>query len=675
MNVKEFQFLVLNTKADWQKCQPDKLQISDEGVRLKTGYQFVFDQQILSQQSFSNLETADLAVDDFRQLYLLDTKQQRIWLFDAVQNNLQPVASLEALLYLPTNIAFSNSTIYVTDESQVTEDTIQSRIYAFSRFNWQIRWVVKLPEGVKIIDLAADTKDGTLYALLDRGGQVVAKYAPSGQHIETTKFTRDNIIKPTAIALAENGIVYILDSVKNYEKVVRFDANSPSTWINFRSLREQVLVPEEIEPSGLAVDNQGNVYVGDKRSLPQGEEEDRFIFRCPPSVGTVEPVFAYRGAVSKMIYNGADRLFIFNSEKKAVNILRRQQQFLRQQQELPSGSFETVFDSTIPGQQWHKLILEREIPHNTQIKVYYSITDSQWHSGDYFEPLINPEDALIRGDKENPRPQGRYLHLKVELIGTEYETPLLKSIRVDFPRLSYLRYLPAIYQEDENSRDFLERFLSLFETFLGKLEGQIDHIFRYFDADVVNEEFLPWLSSWLAIAIDDNWTKEQLRNLIKKAPQLYQLRGTREGIAATVELFTGDRPLIYEYFDLEDNSTNNQTAEILQQLKKNYFNDNELFRFWVLLNPFQIDNEIELQTIQRLIDADKPAHTEASIKVLQPWIALDNESYLGFNSCIFEPSLSLDMGFAISHENILNDTEEFGQIERRSRLGLDTKLN
>lgn len=675
MKAKEFQFLVLNTKADWQKCKQDNLQISHEGVRLKTGYQFVFEQQILSQQSFSNLETADLAVDDFGQLYLLDTKQQRIWLFDGIQNNLQPVVSLADLLDLPTNIAFSDSTIYVADESQVAEDTIQSRIYAFSRFNWQIRWVVTLPEGVKVIDLAADTKDGTLYALLDRGGQVVAKYAPSGQRIETTRFARGDIVKPTAIALADNGTVYVLDSVKNSEKVVRFDANYSSTWINFRSLREQVLVPEEIEPSGLAVDSQGNVYVGDKRSLTQGEEEDRFIFRCPPSVGTVEPVFAYRGAVSKMTYNGADRLFIFNSEKKAVNILRRKQQYLRQQQELPSGSFETVFDSTIPGQQWHKLILEREIPHNTQIKVYYSITDNQWRPGEYFEPLINPEDALIRGDKEIPRPQGRYLHLKVELIGTEYETPLLKSIRVDFPRLSYLRYLPAIYQDDENSRDFLERFLSIFETFLGNLEGQIDDIGRYFDVDVVSEDFLPWLSTWLAIAIDDNWTKEQLRNLIKKAPQLYKLRGTREGIAATVELFTGDRPLIYEYFDLEDNSTNNETDKILQQLKKNYFNDNELFRFWVLLNPFQIDNEIELQTIQRLIDADKPAHTEARIKVLQPWIALDNESYLGFNSCIFEPSLSLDMGFAISHENILNDPEEFGQIERRSRLGLDTKLN
>ncbi|WGV28005.1 phage tail protein [Halotia branconii] len=674
MSEKEFQFLVLNTKADWQKCKPDNLQISDEGLRLKTGYQLVFDQQIFSQQSFSNLKTADLAVDDFGQLYLLDTKQQRIWLFDTVQNNLQLVASLAGLLDFPTKIAFSNSTIYVVNEYPVTENTIQSCIYAFSRFNWQIRWVVELPEGMKVIDLAADTKDGTLYALLDRGGQVVAKYAPSGQRIETTRFARGNIIKPTAIAL-ENDTVYVLDCLKDYEKVVRFDANSHSTWINFRSLREQGLVPEEIEPSGLAIDSQGSVYVGDKRSLPQGEEEDRFIFRCSPSEETVEPVFAYRGAVSKMIYNRTDKLFIFNSENKVVSVLRRQQQFLRQQQELPSGSFKTVFDSTIPNQQWHKLILEREIPHNTQIKVYYSITDNQWQPEAYFAPLINPEDALILGDEEIPRPQGRYLHLKVELIGTEYETPLLKSIRVDFPRLSYLRYLPAIYQEDENSRDFLERFLSLFETFFGNLEGQIDHIVRYFDADVVNGEFLPWLSTWLAIAVDDNWTKEQLRNLMKKAPQLYQLRGTREGIAATVELFTGDRPLIYEYFQVEDNSTNNQTAEILQQLRKKYFNDNELFRFWVLLSPFQIDNEIELQSIQRLIDADKPAHTEASIKVLQPWIALDNESYLGFNSCIFEPSLSLDMGFTISHENVLNDSEEFGQIERRSRLGLDTKLN
>ncbi|WDD36381.1 phage tail protein (plasmid) [Nostoc sp. UHCC 0926] len=705
MNPKEFKFLVLNPKTDWQKCKLDNLHFSDEGIKLKSGYQFVFESQIFGDQPFSQLEAVDLAVDDFGQLYLLNTKERRIWLFDSEQKYLEPLTYLDALFGKPTNIAFSNSTIYVADEFQVSE-YIQSRIYAFSRFNWQIRWVVTLPQDVKVIDLAANTTDGTLYVLWDDREQVVAKYAPSGQRIEKIKFTNDDIVNPTAIALGVNGYIYVLDSQKSHEKVVRFDVNGTRvehSLINFTRLREQLLVPKEIEPSGLAVDSQGNVYIGDKRSrsdsigvsLSQGEEEDRFIFRCPPSGGTVEAILGYRGAVNKMICV-RDRLFIFNSDKQTVNVLRREQQFLRQKyqelptgsfktvfdstipdqqkyQELPTGSFKTVFDSTIPDQQWHKFILEGEIPQNTQIKVYYSITDSKWQRAEpYFEPLINPSDALILGNKEIPSPKGRYLHLKVEFIGTEHQTPILKSLRVVFPRLSYLRYLPAVYQEDEKSRDFLERFLSLFETFLGKLEGEIDHIVRYFDADVVDEDFLPWLSTWLAIATDENFTQEQLRNLIRKAPQLYKQRGTREGIAATVELFTGDRPLIIEYFQLEESDTNEQVNEIL---KKEYFSDNEVFRFWILLSPFQVNSEIELQTIQRLIEADTPAYTEACIKLLQPWISLDKESYLGFNSCIFEPSLQLDMGAAISQENILTDIEEFGQLERRSRIGLDTKLN
>lgn len=683
MNSKEFKFLVLNTKTDWQKCKPDNLHFSDEGIQLKSGTQFVFESQIFGEQPFSQLEAVDLAVDDFGQLYLLNTKERRIWLFDSEQKYLEPLAYLDALFGTPTNIAFSNSTIYVADEFQVSE-YIQSRIYAFSRFDWQIRWVVTLPQDVKVIDLAANRTDGTLYVLWDRGEQVVAKYAPSGQRIEKIKFTRDDIANPTAIALGVNGYIYVLDGLKSNEKVVRFDVNGTKvedSLINFHTLREQLLVPKEIEPSGLAVDSQGNVYIGDKRSrsdsigvsLSQGEEEDRFIFRCPSSGGTVEAILGYRGAVNKMICV-RDRLFIFNSDKQTVNVLQREQQFLRQKcQELPIGSFKTVFDSTIPGQQWHKLILEGEIPQNTQIKVYYSITDSKSQPAEpYFEPLINPSDALILGNKEIPSPKGRYLHLKVEFIGTEHQTPILKSLRVVFPRLSYLRYLPAVYQEDEESRDFLERFLSLFETFLGNLEGEIDHIIRYFDADVVGEDFLPWLSTWLAIATDENFTQEQLRNLIRKAPQLYNQRGTREGIAATVELFTGDRPLIIEYFQLEESEQNDQVNEIL---KKEYFSDNEVFRFWVLLSPFQANSEIELQTIQRLVEADTPAYTEACIKLLQPWISLDKESYLGFNSCIFEPSLQLDMGAAISQESFLTDIEEFGQLEKRSSIGLDAKLN
>jgi phage tail-like protein len=244
----------------------------------------------------------------------------------------------------------------------------------------------------------------------------------------------------------------------------------------------------------------------------------------------------------------------------------------------------------------------------------------------------------------------------------------VQSIRAYFPRMSYPRYLPAVYQEDTRSRDFLERFLSLFETFFTQLEWQIEHIVRYFDADVVVGDFLRWLASWLAIAADENWPEDQLRILVQKAPELFKKRGTREGLEATIALFTGEKPFIVEQFQLRCA----KVAEIQQLLAQLYGADP--YCFCVLLKPFQIKNEAERQTIRRLIDAEKPAHTCAGLLVLQPWMYLDMHTYLEVNTYLSMPSPRLDVGAALSRDTILTDVESAGQIERRARVGFDTIL-
>ncbi len=64
---------------------------------------------------------------------------------------------------------------------------------------------------------------------------------------------------------------------------------------------------------------------------------------------------------------------------------------------------------------------------------------------------------------------------------------------------SYLEYLPAIYSQG----DFMGRFLMIFESILGPMEGVIDNISHYFDAGTAPEELLPWLASWVNLALDE----------------------------------------------------------------------------------------------------------------------------------------------------------------------------
>ena len=146
-----------------------------------------------------------------------------------------------------------------------------------------------------------------------------------------------------------------------------------------------------------------------------------------------------------------------------------------------------------------------------------------------------------------------------------------------------------------------------------------------------------------------------------------------------IEIFTGDRPLIIEHFqrrcvdagagDARDEEAMRETESLMARL----YGDDP-YCFCVLLKPFQVETEEERKTIRRLLDAEKPAHTCAGMHVLQPWIHLDMHTYMGINTYLSQPSPHLDQGGAMPRDTILSDTDEAGQLERKSRLGLDITL-
>ena len=95
---------------------------------------------------------------------------------------------------------------------------------------------------------------------------------------------------------------------------------------------------------------------------------------------------------------------------------------------------------------------------------------------------------------------------------------------------TYLKFLPAIYSES----DFLGRFLMIFESIMGPLEGMSDNLKYYFDPGTTPSELLPWLASWIDLVLDESWPLERRRRLVKSAVELYQWRGTRHGLSVTI---------------------------------------------------------------------------------------------------------------------------------------------
>lgn len=659
--IEETYSLVLNKKRDWEEGLIFSLTASEEGITLKEAFDYSIERCFQSNELYPPMEIRDFSVGECGLLYLLDANirpTRTIYILDPKQNLVDKLKLTGASFTNPSSIIYNPGELYVADPYG---DKV---ILNFNPENGRLRWTIKgvqneLENKIKPVDLVA-ANNGYLY-VLDQNNLAILKFNNTDGSCVSI-FGRKELKgkQPTSIALSPYGDLFVLEEQK--KKVLRFVSE------NFKSEFE---IPEHMNPSGLCIDENGNLLIGDKGKITIDGEDDRFIYRFNPSGKLIGAISGYRGSVQKIQIDTANRLYVFNGDnERKITILKRQRVYLKQGN---TSVYKGVYysqslDSTKQGTQWHKLVLERATldytkqlvndSENIQVKVSYRIADYKtvsikgrdWDMDDFLSdssispeekedslsvldwsvPLINPKDMLIYG------PVGRYLWLRAEIIGSEKLTPAIKNIRAVFPRSSYLRYLPAVYQEEESSRDFLERFLSLFETFFTNLESEIDHIAHYFDPNAVSGDFLRWLSTWLSIAADEQWPEKKLRKLVQKVPELYKIRGTRRGIEETIEIFTDIKPIILEPFQLQDGE-----------------HKVDPYTFKVFLPPFRLKEGYQLETARRILELEKPAHTCAMLSELEPWIYLDKDTYLEVNTYLSEPTLRLDSGAILQRDTVL----------------------
>jgi len=144
----------------------------------------------------------------------------------------------------------------------------------------------------------------------------------------------------------------------------------------------------------------------------------------------------------------------------------------------------------------------------------------------------------------------------------------------------YLDFLPMIFHEN----DFMSRFLLIFQSIWEPLEQRQDHLAMYFDPRTCPAPFLQWLGGWLGMTgVGPRWSEGRLRTLLTEAVELYRWRGTRYGLTRMIEVCTGITPVVAE------------TAS----------NPNVL-HIRVAIPP---ESEIDRETLERLVIANKPAHT------------------------------------------------------------------
>jgi phage tail-like protein len=103
------------------------------------------------------------------------------------------------------------------------------------------------------------------------------------------------------------------------------------------------------------------------------------------------------------------------------------------------------------------------------------------------------------------------------------------------PAVQVIDLLPAVYQEDH----FTRQFLGGFDDVLAPVFSTIDNLAAYVDPALTPADFLPWLAGWVGITLAEDWDIARQRSLVANAVHLYSMRGTVAGLHAELHLYTG----------------------------------------------------------------------------------------------------------------------------------------
>lgn len=163
-----------------------------------------------------------------------------------------------------------------------------------------------------------------------------------------------------------------------------------------------------------------------------------------------------------------------------------------------------------------------------------------------------------------------------------------------------LQALPAVFHEDP----FAVRLVAALDEVLAPEMLVLDNVDAYLDPHLAPPDFLEWLASWVGIVLDETWTIGQQRDMVARATQLYSLRGTKAGLAATVALYAGAEP------EIEDSGG---TAVSVSPDGPLPGSDTPMLTVRAHVGP---GRNVDPRRLEALVRAAKPAHLPHTIEVV-----------------------------------------------------------
>jgi phage tail-like protein len=551
----------------------------------------------------------------------------------------------------------------------------------------------------------------------DRANGLVHFFGPGGRWLHAADGAGNGnpaLQKPTAIARDPEGRLYVIQ--EGVPDVVVLDRKGRF----LERVGQAAAIADRFEPVAVAVDGNGVIYISDRvTGLTCRIRRDR-AGRCltPEPLPTVPancPVLAFDADGKPILGTGKQPCVMRTDDVVAYQ---------------SGGVFRTeVLDSLTPRCVWGHVGLRLTLPFGTLLQVatttadvaltsdeVTALTEDRWTTTPVAAVVANGGwDCLVRSDP------GRYLWLRLTFASDGAATPEILSIELTWPRLTSRRFLPAVYAEDPVGGDFVDRLLAVFDKMRDEAGRRIGHIAARFDPRATpaspvgdfTQDFLDWLAGWMGLALQHNWSVERRRRLVVNAYRLYRLRGTLAGLKLHIELFTGIEPRILEHYKLRRwlnlgaARLGGRSAlwgpEIVKRLQLDVYSEIGKFqlvdtgdpltdpfgafahRFTVYATVPRNFSPADQATLQSIVEMAKPAHTQATLRLVQPRFVVGRQScigvdsVIGIDSVVGKRSQPTVLGEAVlGEENRLSPRQTPGASRFRLgpglRVGIDTRL-
>jgi phage tail-like protein len=305
--------------------------------------------------------------------------------------------------------------------------------------------------------------------------------------------------------------------------------------------------------------------------------------------------------------------------------------------EVPRSGF-LIFDGIDSGKRgfaWDRIVLDLALPAAASVTLRTLTTEAE----------IAPDRIKAEPDSAWSRPlslalgdlpevlvqsgPGRYLWLWLDLLSDGTQGPQISRIDVFGPRRSGLRHLPAPFHQDPESRDFLDRFLSVFDTIFAELRQAGSDTAMLFDPEAVPEgAWLDWLGSWFDLNFLAEWDVPTRRAMVASAIDSARLRGTRAGLQQILRWHLGlsaPWPMVIEHFRLGPGAPPVGMEPLPQAA--------EPHRMTLVLPRARVPDVAEAR-LMRLIEAWAPAHVAVTLRLIEPGIVIGCQSLLGVDTLL-----------------------------------------